>query len=532
MSDINATISSPVLSVQLQASGPIGPKGDKGDTGAQGPVGATGATGPKGGTGPQGPVGPASTAADINNYMNGPGTTLINARVDSRVDAVKDSIGRITYSSQNAFDVTTPYSAFPAGITYSRMESGHPKRIYAPEEQFGTLITHKINGLEDAEVGGYRAAYDFQEFRTIVGGVRFFRNYSYNAGDWGPWHSEGILRSDATYLNKDSGVTAVLNVALNYLGKTGAQLTYANEKTLFSNGSIGPAPYGIDCSSFVQACLEGIYYTSSKYAGLAENQKKGWGQDFPEWVKTRIVEASGGSAVRMLAHDFGMYSTYYGLAYTVKADGSNIREGDLLFIPNNPAVWGNIGHVMLVLRRHQHGGLDIIESTSGVDGGVTIRAVTPSGLVASKVTLGARIPLGDIPMRTQVINYNATQSTEVTTSLMRQVDLIKDIDANKLYTMILKVDFITNDTGAYPILTMSTNSTTNVIYNFTSSVKKIASNMYKATFFVKDTIPTGYDRKINIFRGGTAGTSKVSLVAVYEGYVSDYPQYVVDNLTV
>ena len=235
MSDINATISSPILSVQLQASGPIGPKGDKGDTGAQGPIGPKGNTGATGATGPQGPIGPASTATDINNYMSGPGTTLINTRVDTRVDAIKDSIGRITYSSQNSFDVTTPYSAVPAGITYSRMESGHPNRIYVPEEQFGTLITHKINGLEDAEVGGYRAAYDFQEFRTIVGGVRFFRNYSYTDGNWGPWHSEGILRSDAVYLNRDSGVTAVTNVALNYLNKTSAQLTYANEKTLFTN---------------------------------------------------------------------------------------------------------------------------------------------------------------------------------------------------------------------------------------------------------------------------------------------------------
>lgn len=519
---IRAEITTPQVKAQLSASGPIGPKGEHGDQGERGPEGKTGKQGNPGAVGPVGPPGPKSTAADIAAYMAADGKQAINTQVDARIGELEDGIGKITYTDKNNFDVTTPYANFPNGITYSRMESGNPNRDKAPQGEFGLLITHKIGNLTGSEIGAYKSAYDFQEFRTISRGVRFFRNYDVASSDWGVWHSETLLRSDAPNTNRDAGVTAALNVALNYLGRDEV-FKYGNGNTLFSGGKKVDGKYEIDCSSFVQACLEGIYFTSSVYAGLPSNERKGWGVDFPEWPKTY----AGSGYRRMLANDFAMYCTYHGLAYDIKPDASNIREGDLLFVANSPKEWGQIGHVMIVLRRNQDTSIDIIEAGEGAST-VRVRRITPAGLRAQKVFLGGRVPLGDIPMRTQVINYDASEVTTTSASLVREVKLMKKLYTNKMYTMIFKAEFLTNATGAFPVLRMSSGTTGN-IYDFTSNVRKIRSNMYRASFYLP-SIPSGYEEKINIFRAGNYGDTKVSLVALYEGFVSDYPQYL-DNFT-
>lgn len=516
---IDVGINIPEIIVDVHASGPQGRPGEVGPPGEPGLPGEPGEPGLNGAPGPEGPPGPPSAMADVVAYVEGPGRLII----EEKVDEIGTGLGKITYASKNTFDTTTPYTDFPNGVTYSRIEFDNTNILEAPQGEPGLLITHKISDLKESEIGDYKSNFDFQEFRIVGKGVRFFRNYNSQETSWGPWFSEGLKRSDAPNVNSNASVTALLNTALTYLVDE-TFLTYGSDRTLFSGSQPVDGKYEIDSASFVQACFEGIDLNSSIYAGIETNERKGWGIDFPDWPKRE----SGGEYRRLLPEDFALYCTYHGLAYNVKEDASNIREGDILFMPRDPSSLAGIDHVMIVLRKNQDSSIEIIQATS-TSPIVNIEKFSPAGLKAQKVFLGARLPIGDVPIRQQVINYDATKETTATTPLIREVALVKNLEPYKMYTMFFKAEFTSNEIGAFPSLKMST-GTGGEVFTFSADVKRLRSNLYRASFFVP-SVPAEYEKKINIFREGPVGNTKVSLVALYEGVASEYSDYV-DNFTV
>lgn len=444
----------------------------------------------------------------------------LNTRFNELETSVNDTVAGfdagVTLASSNTYTHMTPHAEFPDGITYSNVRLGDvPGGEFIPERRSGTLITHKVNKLE-------RIAYDFQEYIAYNGYHKFRRRYDGNGG-WTEWEKMQRITEQPMISNTAGAVTAVINTGLDWVKNTNL-MTYDQHNTLYNDPTTPVSgKYGMDCSSFIQACLEGVTLDNSKYR-TGENHAQWWAFKFP-------VEAKVGSDKRVYANAMGRWAYDNGWGYLPSANYDNVMPGDLLFCSNSSSDWDwrKIGHVMMCIARNLDGSLTVIECTSGSQVISTSR-VGPARLLAKKVYYCARLPLTDVPLAGRNINYEARKIRSTTPEtngwVLGYINPDNEFQEYKMYTAIFRVKY-TGAVDAYPALRMSVSDISKNVYTF-SGMPEPHDNMYKCSFYIPFTIPAGYEKKIVICRAGNHSTALIDLVALYEGVWTgggEYPDH-------
>ena len=316
--------------------------------------------------------------------------------------------------------------------------------------------------------------------------------------------------------NTDGAVTAVLNTALTYFNKEHL-FKYGNGHTLFDDGKRVDGKFEIDCSSFVQAALEGITYENSQYLN-SKNYKKSFGMDFPsKWF----------TYSRMLAHDLAEYAYKNGWCFVPNEDYSNLKPGDVIFMRNGVQDydWGKIGHVRLITNIEQNGRIHFLESNSpfGSLGVVRHQSYTPTQFKVQVNDLVARFPMKDVAL--PGVNINTGAYKEYSTGALTMIPLktIKNLESYKMYTAFFKIDF-KEASESYPVLRMSTLDK-NTVYSFLYPCGK-PDGMYRCSFFIPFDIPVGFEKLINVMKAeGSGKYVDVKFAALYEGLITDYIGY-------
>ena len=317
------------------------------------------------------------------------------------------------------------------------------------------------------------------------------------------------------FYNSDGAVTKALNNALSYKGNN--VFVYGNGHTLFDDAAPVNGKYELDCSSFIQAVLEGIPYQNSKYFN-SKNFKDTTGYYF---------SPSEFTYSRMLANDLCEHAYKNGYLYYPLPDYSNVHPGDLIFMSNSdaPEFFMQVGHVMLVERVDQNGNITIIDANTRADVVAEIR-YSLNMLQTRDCTVCARFPLPDVAIPANTINYGASNTNTSykasTGSVIRTVTTMKDIIPNKMYTMILKAAFV-GDPLAYPLINLN-----GTAYTWAGDVERRPDGLYHVSFHLP-TVPEGNKRTFTVLGAGEWSECTVSLCALYEGAVSHWNGYV-DNI--
>lgn len=183
-----------------------------------------------------------------------------------------------------------------------------------------------------------------------------------------------IERDDGTYIAvspinfiekpSNAPITDLFNCAASYISQSG--LTYGNEHTLFSN-FVGTE---INCSSFVEACLQGITYNNSRYHIGSINQN--------------IIGRYTTENMNKTPGDFGYLETWKLASWflqrkefyeiTSPDDIKKLEPGDILFGSNNinTDVIYKIDHCMIVLHVFKDDGAILIAQGGGLPNGVSL----------------------------------------------------------------------------------------------------------------------------------------------------------------
>lgn len=170
--------------------------------------------------------------------------------------------------------------------------------------------------------------------------------------------------------------------------------------SLGSNGENGQ--YGIVCSSFAEAVINGISFENSRYSGNVGNAKFNWGVEFDDAAPFGSTENPTSVEIRnkyLTSQALAMYAAKHGYLYEI--DGSqNVRAGDLLFSGNVPGRYLGIDHVAIVINADNMY-CTVLEAwrakktdISGAKHDVGLRIKYRASI--SDYTYGAVFPIGDV----------------------------------------------------------------------------------------------------------------------------------------
>lgn len=366
--------------------------------------------------------------------------------------------------------------------------------------------------------------------------------------------------------NTDSSVTALLKTAMDYYGNLNFQ--YGNNHTLFDdvcgdkfepntspnfNGSSGwpcDKAYHIDCSSFVQACLEGISFKNSRYINSNNYNIRGFSSYiFDQSAITETVLDDGqyysGNYGRLYANQIAEYAYNHGYLYAVNKDFSNVKAGDLLFQNNSHTwqglyFWRDIGHVMIVSQTVQMNDgrffVKTLESrggstSSGNTCGVTQRLIYPwyIGHTGYDIIWGARFPLSDCQCNiVNICDDIQISSVGLGTAqyyLLKSLPLNKPLKQGGLYTLAFKADIPDGYFAEYWICNGSNDQQYYNIGSSGSRLLKRPSGVYCVHIEIPNdiNIPNDSNKVFEIFLkncGGSGGTSIIYDAKLYNGYIT------------
>lgn len=315
--------------------------------------------------------------------------------------------------------------------------------------------------------------------------------------------------------NSDSAITKVLDIGLTYAVSN--ELHYGNDLTPYNDDTRKNADgfFELDCSSFVHAVLNGVTYENSKFFNQ-ENMGGFWKYDMPsrQWHENDQEER------RLLAHEIGRWCYENGLTFEANEDFSNLQPGDLLFFENSPVehFWRSIGHVGFWLGKTtplthyvlECGGKRNAELN---DNPVGIHTYTDWQFSnQANVRLVARLPLQNLNSETRCISLNNLSGGSLLTTS-------EDLIEGKAYTLFLKTTGFAR--GIYPIIRINNKN----IFSFGGGAEPDENGNYRAVFMIpKDTFGSASKRTINLLIPGATGMQKFDEFALYDGFVTDYPQ--------
>lgn len=181
--------------------------------------------------------------------------------------------------------------------------------------------------------------------------------------------------------------------------------------------------YGIVCSSFAEAVINGISFQNSRYNGNGSNARFGWGVAFDDTVPFGSTENPTSVEIDnkyLTSQALAKYAAAHGFLYAI--DGSrNVRAGDLLFSGDRGDRYLGIDHVALVINTDENY-CTVLEAwpakKTDIDGtehdvGLRINYRVP----ITGYTYGAAFPVGDVENAPVVVEslYDIAGDTNSTT---------------------------------------------------------------------------------------------------------------------
>lgn len=160
--------------------------------------------------------------------------------------------------------------------------------------------------------------------------------------------------------------------------------------------------YGIVCSSFAEALLNGVSFRNSRYNGNTKNAKFSWGMEFDDTVPFGATENPTSVEISnkyLTSQALAKYAAAHGFLYAI--DGNkNVRAGDLVFSGNEADRYLGISHVALVINTDKTY-CTVLEAwpakktdINGTEHDIGLRINYRAPI--SDYTYGAAFPVGDV----------------------------------------------------------------------------------------------------------------------------------------
>lgn len=274
-------------------------------------------------------------------------------------------------------------------------------------------------------------------------------------------YSDGTTQKNAA-ANTTGAINALYSIAEDYLnyayqGNNISGLVYISEKDASASSAYTPTvtpiqtsggvdQYSIQCSGFANLLLRAVPFVNSRYktGTSGANTSLPWGYVFDK--ESSLKDSSYKDVV--WSYNLLKYAEWHGYAYTVSADGDNVRAGDLLFTYSTTSNnYRGINHVAVCLSCGADGKATIAEATNTTrtSGGNTYSV----GLAVNQIDLknntsilyGARFPLGDVDQNAKVI-YRQNPSLSSTISSGAIIGSAHTVDMPQgLYTVVVRGSF-------------------------------------------------------------------------------------------
>ena len=276
--------------------------------------------------------------------------------------------------------------------------------------------------------------------------------------------------------NTDAAITNMLETALDYLGQTDAlNLGYGDSATAFdenciaviadpwndnNNGVHDPCYDGekkqINCSTFVQLCLQGVRYENSRYALGTDADNHGNGYEFDDKVETNYhnerEDSSSWSSYafarfvpcsthnKIYAQWLLKYALDRGFAYLIEDGFKNVEVGDVVFSSNLSGNFKDVGHTLFVSAVSLNDdGTKIISIMEDGHSGVSESQKTTR---PSQYVYAARFPLPHIEPKAKDIVSNVSsnfeQSSNSSIYFVGSLTLAENVKAKGVYTAVVK----------------------------------------------------------------------------------------------
>lgn len=221
-----------------------------------------------------------------------------------------------------------------------------------------------------------------------------------------------------------------------YTGKNrDAKILYESHHGLYSdNLGSGAANrvFGIVCSSFVDAILNGVTFENSRYNGNAANLGHAWGMVFDDTGD--FGSTAGGETETKLRYltsqNLAKYAEEHSWLYSINKDHPHqVRPGDVVFSGTDSERHLGVDHVAIVInvgepRLNANGEMDMGETRISVleAWNTTKSDGKPIGLQINKralsyFTYGATFPLGDVDNKPLLLE--STTGVSLTTTVLQ-----------------------------------------------------------------------------------------------------------------
>lgn len=278
--------------------------------------------------------------------------------------------------------------------------------------------------------------------------------------------------------NTDAAITNMLETALDYLGQTDAlNLGYGDSATAFDEDCIAvtadpwndknnPCYSGekkqINCSTFVQLCLQGIRYENSRYALGTDADNHGNGYVFDDKVETNYHNAREDSSSwseyafarfvpcskhnKIYAQWLLKYALDRGFAYLIEDGFKNVEVGDVVFSSNLSDNFKDVGHTLFVSAVSLNSdGTKVISIMEDGHSGVSESQKTSR---PSQYVYAARFPLPHLASRAKNIvsdvSNNFGQSSTSSVYFVGSLTLSENVKKHGVYTAVVKCSAVGN----------------------------------------------------------------------------------------
>lgn len=305
-----------------------------------------------------------------------------------------------------------------------------------------------------------------------------------------PYNKENFIASKNViydkYHNSDGAISNMLETSLDYINNCLALgLGYGDSATAHDLlvEPVTPDPWSpnayegekkqINCSTFVQLCLEGVRYKNSRYVSGSSGLNYGNGYVFDENTETnyhnpreeqqtqyenpRFIPCSTHN--KLYANMLLKYAYMRGFAYLIEGGFKNVEVGDVIFqCSSDTNTFKGSPHVLFVsaVSLNQDGTKTISIMQDGGSGEATETNNLTSK--SSSWVYAARFPLPNVTSKaTNIVSslekHNFTQLSSGSTFVIGTLSLTENIKPKGVYTAVIKCSAV----GDFEIMVGSTN---------------------------------------------------------------------------
>lgn len=268
------------------------------------------------------------------------------------------------------------------------------------------------------------------------------------------------------FRNTDGAVSNMLETALDYVNNAdNLGLGYGDSATAYDESCepVTPDPWDsnpnysgskkqINCSTFVQLCLEGVRYGNSRYVLGSSAKNIGInGYVFDKHVETNYHNAVSGERFipcskhnKLYAQRQLKYAYERGFAFLIEDGFKNIEVGDVIFSSNTSSdYYKSVGHTLFVSAVSlKNDGTKIISTME--DGHSGVKETTGISTRDTNWIYAARFPLPKIASKANNIVSGVTKETAFSslnsgvTKVIGTLTLSDDVKAKGVYTAVVK----------------------------------------------------------------------------------------------